>query len=215
MSLNAIERRVVGPVLLIFVLRMLGLFMLLPVLALYAEKLPGATPLLVGMAVGGYGITQALLQLPFGWASDRFGRRPLLVLGLLVFAVGSFVAGSSSSIAGVVFGRILQGAGAISAVLTALVGDHVAAARRTRAMAFIGASIGMSFLLALLLGPLLSRYLRAGKHSIIFVVCGDQAGAASCGFVATEYRHYGVAHGAGDVVCRVTVLAARSTRYPR
>lgn len=158
MKLLPAERRVVGSILLIFVLRMLGLFMLLPVLALYAEQLANATPLLVGMAVGGYGISQAMLQLPFGWASDRFGRRPMLMVGLLLFALGSLMAFFSSHAVGVVIGRVVQGAGAISAVLTALVGDHVAAQRRTRAMAFIGASIGMSFLLALLIGPLLSGY---------------------------------------------------------
>ena len=166
----------------VFMMRMLGLFMLLPVLALYAASLPGATPLLVGMAVGAYGISQALLQIPFGWASDRYGRRRLLIIGLIIFGLGALVAAMSTTIAGVIAGRILQGAGAISAVLTAIVGDVIPKQRRTRAMAFVGASIGVSFMLSLLLGPMLSSLVGVKG---LFVVASGLAVAA---LVVTVWR---------------------------
>ncbi|MDX1455257.1 MAG: MFS transporter [Gammaproteobacteria bacterium] len=137
-------------------LRMLGLFMVLPVLALYVERLPGGTALLVGLAMGIYGLTQAVLQLPMGWLSDRIGRKPVIVAGLLVFAAGSLLAWQAETAFWLVMGRALQGAGAISAVVTALVGDLTAPALRTRAMALIGISIGSAFLLAFIVGPLLA-----------------------------------------------------------
>jgi len=137
-------------------LRMLGLFLLLPVLALWASGLEGATPMLVGLAVGGYGITQALLQVPFGTLSDRIGRVPVIVFGLAVFAAGSFVAAMSDHILGVIAGRLLQGAGAVSATLTAFLADHTREEIRTRATAILGISIGSSFLIALVLGPLVA-----------------------------------------------------------
>lgn len=148
-----LEKRVVGTVATIAVCRMFGLFALLPVLSVYSEGLPGATPLLIGVAVGGYGLTQALLQVPFGMLSDRVGRVPVLVFGLALFAAGSLVAALSDTIWGVVAGRLLQGAGAISATLTALLADATRESIRTRTMALFGISIGMSFLLALIAGP--------------------------------------------------------------
>ncbi len=166
----------------VFMMRMLGLFMLLPVLALYAASLPGATPLLVGMAVGAYGISQALLQIPFGWASDRYGRRRMLVLGLLIFGAGALVAAFSSTIGGVIAGRILQGAGAISAVLTAVIGDSIQEQRRTRAMAFVGVSIGASFMLSLMLGPMISSLV--GVNGLFFVATG----LAVLGLLVTVWR---------------------------
>lgn len=155
-SLASGEGRMIGMVSGIAMLRMLGLFLLLPVLALWASTLEGATPMLVGLAVGGYGITQAVLQVPFGSLSDRIGRVPVILLGLSVFAAGSFFAAMSDHILGVIAGRMLQGAGAVSATLTALLADHTREEIRTRATAILGISIGSSFLIALVLGPLVA-----------------------------------------------------------
>ncbi|MFK8031496.1 MAG: MFS transporter [Gammaproteobacteria bacterium] len=174
-SLTRDENQTLLVVLGIFVMRMLGLFMLLPVMALYAASMPGATPFLVGLAVGAYGITQAALQIPFGWASDRYGRRRLLVTGLFIFGAGAIVAALSDSITGVIVGRVVQGAGAISAVLSAVIGDTIAEQRRTRAMAFVGISLGMSFLVSLMLGPVISSWV--GVKGLFFVSAG-LAGAA-------------------------------------
>jgi MFS family permease len=129
----------------IFSLRMLGLFLILPVFALYAEGLQGHTPLLIGVALGAYGLTQALFQIPYGMLSDRFGRRPMIALGLLVFSLGCMVAGLSDSIVGVIIGRALQGMGAIAAVVIALVADLTREEQRTKAMALFGVSIGATF----------------------------------------------------------------------
>jgi MFS family permease len=147
------ERRAVGVIALIAIFRMFGLFALLPVLAIFAADLDGATPALIGMAVGGYGLTQAALQIPFGALSDRIGRIPVILFGLLLFAAGSILAGLSDSIGGVIAGRLLQGAGAISATLTALLADATREEMRTRSMAIFGIGIGSSFLLALIIGP--------------------------------------------------------------
>ncbi len=147
------ERRTVGLLTGAAMLRMLGLFSLLPVLSVYAGSLDGQTPLLIGLAVGGYGLTQALLQIPLGALSDRVGRRPVILAGLAVFAVGSAVAAYSDTIAGVIAGRFLQGAGAISATLTALLVDATRPAIRTRSMAVLGIGIGVSFIVAMVFGP--------------------------------------------------------------
>jgi MFS family permease len=143
----------------IYALRMLGLFMILPVFALYADELEGATPALTGLAIGIYGMTQALLQIPYGLVSDRIGRKPLIVFGLLVFAAGSVMAALSDSIYGVIAGRALQGAGAIAAVIMALTADLIREEHRVKAMAIIGMSIGASFALAMILGPLLNSWI--------------------------------------------------------
>jgi MFS family permease len=160
------ERRAVGVIALIAICRMFGLFALLPVLAIYAADLDGATPTLVGFAVGGYGLTQAALQIPFGTLSDRIGRIPVIVFGLLLFAAGSVIAGMSESINGVIGGRLLQGAGAISATLTALLADATREEVRTRSMAILGIGIGTSFLLALIAGPVIAAY--AGVRSLFW-----------------------------------------------
>lgn len=152
------ERRSVAVVALIAVIRMFGLFALLPVLSLYAATLEHATPLLIGLAVGGYGLTQAGFQIPLGVLSDRIGRIPVILLGLAIFAAGSMVAGLSDSIYGVIAGRFLQGAGAISATLTALVADATRDEVRTRSMAALGIGIGMSFMLAMIAGPLIAAH---------------------------------------------------------
>ena len=147
------ERKAVSVVAMIAMFRMFGLFALLPVLAIYAADLNGATPLLIGLAVGGYGLSQAMLQIPFGSLSDAIGRRPVILIGLALFALGSIVAGLSDSIYGVIGGRLLQGAGAVSATLSALLADRTRPEVRTRSMAIFGIGIGASFMLALMLGP--------------------------------------------------------------
>jgi predicted MFS family arabinose efflux permease len=139
----------------IFALRMLGLFMILPVFALYAHDLAGATPLLVGLAIGAYGLTQAVLQIPFGLLSDRIGRKPVIYGGLVLFALGSVIAATADSIHWVIVGRALQGSGAIAAAIIALTADLTREAVRTRAMAAIGISVALSFAAALVLGPVL------------------------------------------------------------
>ena len=145
------------PLMAIYGARMLGLFMILPVLALHREAL-GASAFATGLALGAYGLSQGLLQLPFGWLSDRFGRRPLLLIGLGLFLLGSLVAVFSSSIEGIILGRLLQGAGAVSGVLLATLADRVPAERRHSAMMLVGVAIGAAFLFALALGPALSEW---------------------------------------------------------
>ena len=170
-----LERRAVGIVALVAVSRLFGLFALLPVIALFAADLRGATPVLVGFAVGGYGLTQAALQLPLGALSDRLGRVPVIVGGLLVFALGSLTAAMSDSIYGVIIGRLLQGAGAISATLTALLSDATREQVRTRSMAFLGIGIGSAFLLALVFGPVIAGI--AGVRSLFYLAaCLGAAG---------------------------------------
>ncbi len=154
--MTAGERRATIGLAGIFGLRMLGMFIVLPVLALYAETLPGGRDhALVGLALGAYGLTQAILQVPFGWASDRWGRKPVIVTGLVIFAIGSFVAAWAPTIAWTIVGRTIQGAGAISAAVIALTADLTRDEVRTRAMAAIGITIGGTFALSLVAGPAL------------------------------------------------------------
>jgi MFS family permease len=160
------ERRAAAGLAGIFALRMLGLFLVLPVFALYAGDLAGATPLTIGLAIGAYGLTQALLQIPFGMLSDRLGRKPVILAGLLLFAIGSIVAAVADSIQGVILGRVLQGSGAIAAAVMALTADLTREQVRTRAMAIIGVSIGMSFALALVVAPSLAHW--AGLSGIFW-----------------------------------------------
>lgn len=152
------ERRVVLSLASLYAFRMLGLFMLLPVLALYGQDYAGATPALLGLALGAYGFSQALLQIPFGVLSDRLGRKPVILVGLVIFALGSVIAAQSESVYGLIIGRFLQGCGAISAAVMALLTDLTSEESRTKAMATIGASIGVSFSLALILGPWLASW---------------------------------------------------------
>ncbi|HYE41278.1 MAG TPA: MFS transporter [Ramlibacter sp.] len=151
------ERRASGSLATVFAARMLGLFLVLPVFALEAARYPGGgDPALVGLAMGIYGLTQGILQIPFGLASDRFGRKRVIVLGLVVFAAGSFIAAAAPTLGWLITGRALQGAGAVSAAVTALLADQTRDAVRTKAMALVGASIGLMFALSLVAAPLLA-----------------------------------------------------------
>lgn len=158
-NMTASERRATWSLAAIFSTRMLGLFMILPVFALYAQHLEGSTPALMGLAIGIYGLFQAILGIPFGMISDRVGRKPVIVAGLIIFAIGSVVAAEASSIWGVILGRAMQGGGAIAAVVMALAADLTREEHRVKSMATIGASIGLSFTAALIAGPLLNKWI--------------------------------------------------------
>lgn len=158
-KLNKLERRSIFALASVYGLRMFGLFLILPVLAIYAENLEGATPMLMGIALGVYGISQAMFQIPFGILSDRFGRKPIIILGLTIFVLGSLLAAFATTITGVIIGRALQGAGAIAAVVLALTSDLTRENQRTKAMAMIGVTIGISFMLALTLAPFLEFFI--------------------------------------------------------
>ncbi|THG78181.1 MFS transporter [Pseudomonas sp. A-1] len=164
------EQRAAAGLASVFAFRMLGMFMVLPVLATYGQDLAGATPLLIGLAIGAYGLTQAVLQIPFGILSDRIGRLPVIYVGLLIFAAGAALAASADSIWGVIAGRVLQGAGAISAAVMALLSDLTREQHRTKAMAMIGMSIGLSFAAAMVIGPLLTRAF--GLAGLFWVTAG-------------------------------------------
>ena len=165
--MTALERRSVSSLALLYSFRMLGLFMVLPLLSLYAGDMPGATPSLIGLALGAYGLTQAALQLPLGWLSDQVGRKPVIIGGLLVFALGSVLAATADSLWGIVIGRAVQGAGAIAATVMALVADLTSTEQRTKAMAIVGMSIGLSFAVALVLGPVIAAV--GGLASVFWV----------------------------------------------
>lgn len=160
LHMTPIERRASASLASIFALRMLGLFLVLPVFALEARRYPGGEdPVWLGLAMGIYGLTQGLLQLPFGMASDRFGRKRVIVLGLVIFALGSFWAAAATDLMGLLLGRSLQGAGAVSAAVTALLADLTRDEVRTKAMALVGGSIGLMFALSLVVSPLLTTWI--------------------------------------------------------
>lgn len=154
--MNALERRSTFALSSIFALRMLGLFMIIPVFSVAGQSYQGATPALIGLAVGVYGLTQAILQIPFSLLADRFSRKPLVIIGLLLFALGGAVAAMSETIYGVIIGRAIAGGGAVSAVVMALLADVTREEQRSKAMAIMGMSIGVSFMLAFSLGPWLT-----------------------------------------------------------
>ncbi len=168
--LTAVERRTTVALAGVYGIRMLGLFMILPVFALYATTLEGVTPTLVGLAIGIYGLTQAVFQIPLGLLSDRIGRKPVILAGLAVFALGSVIAATATTIDGVVIGRAIQGSGAIAAATLALLADLTRETVRTRVMAIIGVTIGVSFSVAMVLGPLLDRWI--GVPGIFWLTAG-------------------------------------------
>ena len=169
-AMTSQERRSSGALALIFALRMLGLFLVLPVFMLEARKYPGGDdPAMIGLAMGMYGLTQAVFQLPIGLASDRLGRKRIIVAGLLVFAAGSLIAAMADSLTGLMVGRAIQGAGAVSAAVTALLADLTRDGVRTKAMAMVGGSIGLMFALALVLAPLLNAWI--GLSGIFGLTC--------------------------------------------
>jgi MFS family permease len=179
--MTPLERRASGSLAAIFAARMLGLFLVLPVFALEAARYPGGSdPALVGLAMGIYGLTQGILQIPFGLASDRLGRKRVIIFGLLVFAAGSFVAAAATSLPWLIAGRSLQGAGAVSAAVTALLADQTRDEVRTKAMALVGASIGLMFALSLVAAPMLAAHIGLGG---LFAVTGALA-LACIGVVA-------------------------------
>ena len=172
-AMTPIERRASMGLASIYGLRMLGLFIVLPIFALYAEKLPGGdSHFLIGIALGAYGLTQAILQIPAGWLSDRYGRKPVIYAGLVLFALGSFVAASADNIYWIIAGRVIQGAGAINAAVMALTADLTREEHRTKAMAMIGMTIGITFSLSLILSPFLFQYI---GMSGIFALTGGLA----------------------------------------
>ena len=153
----------------IYSLRMLGIFLILPIFSIYASELSGSpTEFQIGLAFGIYGLTQAILQIPFGMSSDRFGRKPMIYLGLLLFMIGSLVAGVAEEIEWVIIGRAIQGSGAISAVLTAFLSDLTSDKSRTKGMAIIGASIGLTFAISLVISPILNKFI--GVSGIFFLM---------------------------------------------
>ena len=154
----------------VFSLRMLGMFMVLPVLTTYGMALQGASEALIGLAIGIYGLAQAIFQIPFGLLSDRVGRKPLITGGLAIFVVGSIIAALSDSIWGIILGRALQGSGAIAAAVMALLSDLTREQNRTKAMAFIGVSFGVTFAIAMVLGPIITHKL--GLHALFWMIAG-------------------------------------------
>ena len=155
---TALERRAVLGLASLYCLRMLGLFMVLPLFAVYTQELAGSNVASIGIALGAYGLTQAVLQVPLGWLSDRIGRKPVILGGLSLLVLGSVVAAAADTLMGLAIGRLLQGSGAIASATMALAADYTRIEQRTKASAIIGASIGISFALALVLGPVLAAW---------------------------------------------------------
>ncbi len=180
-ALYPIEKRTALSLALVFALRMLGLFMIMPVFAIYGQHLTGYSPMWVGIAIGAYGLTQAFLQIPAGMMSDKFGRKPIIYGGLLLFALGSLVAGMSTSVYGVTAGRALQGAGAIASAILALAADVTREEQRPKTMAMIGISIGVAFAVAMVLGPVLAPSI--GLHGLFFIT----AVGALCGIAIVYF----------------------------
>lgn len=156
-KLNNLEKRTAVSLASVFAIRMLGLFMLMPIMAIYGQSLDGVSPLWIGLAIGAYGLTQAAFQIPMGWLSDKYGRRRIIVLGLVIFAIGSVIAGLAEDIVTVTIGRAIQGMGAIASAVLALAADVTREEQRPKVMAVIGMCIGLSFSVALVLGPMVAE----------------------------------------------------------
>ena len=180
--MTPLERRASGWLASIVALRLFGLFIILPVFAIYGRELPGGQePYLIGLAISIYGFTQGLFQLPFGAASDRFGRKPVIVVGLLVLVIGSVVAAMSTTITGIVIGRALQGAGAVSAAVSAFIADSTRDEVRTKAMATVGATVGITFAIALVIAPPLTAWI--GLSGVFWIT----AALALCGIAVVAW----------------------------
>ena len=207
------ELRAAGSLAAVFSVRLLGLFMIYPVFAAYARGLTGATPYLIGEALGIYGLSQGLLQIPFGLLSDRIGRKVMIVLGLLLFAAGSAVAAMSHSIGGVIIGRVLQGSGAVGSVILALVADLTAEENRTKAMAMVGITIGASFMVALIAGPIVASFI--GVAGIFWLMVGlALVGIAITQFVVPSPRRVRV-HRDAETVPAMIGAVLRNTELLR
>ena len=164
------ERQAATSLAAVMSLRMLGLFMILPVFSLYADQLIGATPTLIGIAMGIYGLTQGIFQIPFGILSDKIGRRQVITMGLCIFILGSVISAMSDSITGMIIGRALQGVGAVGSTIIAMIADLTREEQRSKAMAVAGMTIGMSFALAMMLGPLFANWINIFWLAAIFGV---------------------------------------------
>jgi MFS family permease len=188
-KMTTTERRSIFGLSSIMALRMIGLFMVLPVFSLYASQLKGATAALVGIAMGIYGLSQALFQIPFGMLSDRLGRKPIIIIGLLIFIAGSLIAGMSHSIAWMIVGRTLQGAGAIGSTTLAMIADLTREEQRTKSMAIAGMTIGMSFAVAMFIGPILTKWIAI--NSLFFLAAGFGLVAIFIvyAFIPTPHHH--------------------------
>ncbi|WP_017221668.1 MFS transporter [Moritella dasanensis] len=180
-ALSKLEQKTAVSLALVFGLRMLGLFMIMPVFAIYGRDLIGYSPLWVGIVIGAYGLTQAILQIPMGQLSDRIGRKPVIIAGLGLFCLGSIVAGMADSVYGVAFGRILQGTGAVASAILALAADITREQQRPKVMAVIGMCIGLSFAFSLVAGPVLAQWI--GLKGIFFVT----AALAIVGMLVVHY----------------------------
>ena len=225
-----------------FSVRLLGLFMIYPVFAAYAGNLSGANPYLIGEALGIYGLSQGLLQIPFGLLSDRVGRKVMIVFGLTLFGIGSAIAAVSTSIDGVIIGRAVQGGGAVGSVVLALVADLTKEENRTKAMAMVGVTIGASFMVALVAGPIVANFI--GVRGIFWLMVAlalvgiaitefvvpkprraarasrrrgragnDRRGVARQGAVAARFRHIRAArHADGEFSGRARLVARHASR---
>lgn len=169
-KLTSLEKRAASSLASIYALRMLGLFMIFPVFSLYGQQLEDNTPFLIGLAIGAYGLTQAIFQIPFGMLSDKIGRKPVIIGGMLIFALGSVIAAMSDSIYGVIIGRIIQGSGAVAAAVMALAADLSREEQRLKIMATIGMSIGFAFAVAMVLGSVLNEWI--GVAGIFWLTAG-------------------------------------------
>jgi len=188
----------------VYVLRMLGLFMVIPVIAVAAVAYPDYSPLWVGLAIGGYGLTQAVFQIPMGLLSDKWGRKPVIYIGLFLFATGSLIAGLADSMWLLTIGRIVQGSGAIAGAIMALASDVTRESQRTKIMALIGISIGFSFYIALLLGPLIAA--NFGMQGIFLITAGFSL--LCIPLIRFGINNVGVNGPSGDSLPKTTQLAS-------